>query len=249
MSKGTSNTFAAFFALAVLGSASTVTSTSCQTNLGTVDATSSCSLAGSAGGSAPGDVDGLASASASGGYTVSGNNIAVTAAVSATAYPTLIGLFGGADSSAGANVDITASFLVSGSGTAFVQLTQPAFAFEDTYGEDFATLTLQFGNYLDVTCSADPIGSPCTVAGYPFPAMKIPTNVPITLTFTTAAYAAGDPFDGAGGAGDVGSLELSFFAADGKTPVAVTETPEPGLFGMVLMGGLFLLLVARRASS
>ena len=236
------------FALATLANATVVTSTSCSTNLGTINGTSSCYLAGS-GGTVAGSVDGYASASASGQYTVSGNTLSVTATVLATAFPTFTNpSLHTIDTGAGATVNITASFVVSGTGPAFVELThQPQFSIgEEFYDDDGATLNVQFGNYETFACSSNTFTvTPCNT-GAPFsPSLvAIPTNVPITLTFTEQAGAAGD-LSGAGGAGATANVQFSFLGANGITPLAVTETPEPATRQMLLTGCAALLLSLR----
>ena len=79
--------------------------------------------------------------------------------------------------------------------------------------------------------------------------VAIQLGTPITLQslITSSAFGLGPDQSAPGWTYGI-NLSLSFFEADGTTPVAIAEVPEPGTRTMLVAGGLLVAMLRLSAS-
>ena len=210
------------------------TSVACSTNLGNIANLAACSLlgAGTLG-------TGHATASASVSYLLTASGLTTTANASADAAPSVDLTTGKeAASFADSNASITLQLDTAGAVRQGYVLVDWNATENSCCGVGGGTVSFSLGSGVGGNCSAPPT----TVCSY---SLLEPITLGSDFVFTEAEQFQATTLDEHDGGSLQASLTLQFLELDGKTPVAVFQTPEPTPLALAALG-LFCLLGLRR---
>jgi hypothetical protein len=204
---------------------------------------SSCSLTG--------PDSSYASATVSASFTLGVSSIGTNAQATdgaLSSYSERNGQLAGNLGSAHSTISIDANIQTAGpvrAGYVLVQIPYPIWGYDDP-GGFVGVLNWSLGNSISGNCFDS--SPPC----FPFFPALLPFTLGTAVQFTESETVGGDPYPDNGDSGTDStnvSLQLSFFEADGITPVAVSElvtAPEPGSYGLLAVGLFGLGVMTRR---
>ena len=220
-----------------LDAASIATSTTCTTAVGINTGPNSCK------GVIPNPPDsGMAEATASLSYQVSGNTITVDGVTQAQATPTIYANLDQFYNSATANEALTLAVYIGGSGTGYVALSSGWISASGD-GQGFGLASLKFG----------PESEWCPVHNGPPACDEAMGLLPINLgQVYILTYTAGSDSSSSSSLTAISSAGVdqtfSVFGSDGFTPVSVAEVPEP-LPSVLSAVGLLLVFILNLVKS